>query len=164
MACSYQWSRLPSSCACGTKFNIEHALNCHRGGFVIIRHNALRDFLADAIKSTQNDVEVEPQLQPLDNEQFQHHSTLVGDNARPDIRARGFYRAGQNTYFDVQVLNPNSDTYMKISTAKVYERAEQEKMRAYIVQREDFKIGKRILCTSDIFHHWRHGKNVKHIY
>ena len=30
---------LPSHCPCGQKYDINHALNCKRGGFVIIRHN-----------------------------------------------------------------------------------------------------------------------------
>ena len=126
-----QLARLPSKCACGSDFNIEHALNCHLGGFVIIRHNALRDFIADSIKSVQNDVEIEPPLQPLDNEQFQYRSALTGENARPDIRARGFYRAAQNTYFDIRVTNPNSSSYTSMPTAKVYEKAERNKIRAY---------------------------------
>ena len=32
-------SRLPSHCACGRSFTVEHALSCSRGGFPIIRHN-----------------------------------------------------------------------------------------------------------------------------
>ena len=37
-------ARLPSNCPCGEIFTINHALNCHSGGFVIIRHNEVRDF------------------------------------------------------------------------------------------------------------------------
>ena len=35
---------LPSHCPCGQKFDANHALNCKKGGFVIIRHNTIRDF------------------------------------------------------------------------------------------------------------------------
>ena len=82
-------------------------------------------------ETVQNDVEIEPRLQELEGEQFTTLSTLTGEQARPDIRARGFYRPGQNTYFDVKVINPNSDSYTSDTTRRVFEKAEQQKMRAY---------------------------------
>ena len=42
------------------KYTINHALNCHRGGYVIIRHNAVRDFLAEQLSTVCSDVQVEP--------------------------------------------------------------------------------------------------------
>ena len=59
---------LPSKCPCGQIYNEAHALNCKKGGFVIIRHNNVRDFEANH------------------GEQI---DGLAGDNARPDIKARG---------------------------------------------------------------------------
>ena len=37
----YGWNltRLLASCECGTKFTIDHALSCRKGGFVSLRHN-----------------------------------------------------------------------------------------------------------------------------
>ena len=40
---------LPSQCPCGQKFDVNHALNCKKGGFVIIRHNNIRGFEADLL-------------------------------------------------------------------------------------------------------------------
>jgi len=122
--------RLPLQCACGAKFNINHALNCHRGGYIIIRHNAVRDYLAEMIDIVCSDVEKEPKLQTLDGEEFSR-ATLTGEQAHPDIRARGFFRAGQQAFFDVKVTNPNSESYLNIPTKKVYERAEQQKKSSY---------------------------------
>ena len=124
-------ARLPESCACGSKMTINHALNCPRGGYVIIRHNAVRDFLAEQLSGVCSDVQVEPPLQPLDGESFSRRTALTGEQARPDIRARGFYRAGQQAFFDVKMLNPNSDSYVKIPTTKVYQNAEQAKKSLY---------------------------------
>ena len=35
---------LPAMCPCGQKYNVTHALNCKKGGFVTMRHNNLRYF------------------------------------------------------------------------------------------------------------------------
>ena len=63
-----------------------------------------------------NDVYCEPLLQTLDGETFSANATLTGDNAHPDIRARGFYRPGQNSYFDIKFLNSNSESYLSSQT------------------------------------------------
>ena len=41
---------------------------------------------------------------------------------------------GQNSYFDIKFLNPNSESYLSSSTEKVYERAETQKPEAEVVQ------------------------------
>ena len=121
-------SDLPSHCPCGETFNMTHALNCKRGGFIIMRHNNIRDFEANLMKKICNDVEVEPRLQPLEGEAI---NGLEGDEARPDIRARGLWRTAQNAFFDVRVTNTNSISQQRISSEKVYEKHEMEKKRQY---------------------------------
>ena len=39
----YGWeiSKLPTTCPCGNKFDIQHSMSCKKGGFVTIRHNEL---------------------------------------------------------------------------------------------------------------------------
>ena len=44
-------------------------LNCKKGGFVIIKHDEIRNVNADLLKKVCNDIQVEPQLQPLNGEQ-----------------------------------------------------------------------------------------------
>ena len=51
-----QLSRLPSNCACGSKFDLEHALSCKKGGFVPLRHNILRNMTAKMLTETCKDV------------------------------------------------------------------------------------------------------------
>ena len=61
-------SDLPSKCVCGEKYTVCHALSCKRGGFVAQRHDGVRNLLTSLIGKVCTNVEVEPQLQPLDNE------------------------------------------------------------------------------------------------
>ena len=48
---------------------------------------------------------------PLQNLSNEIVSSLTGEGCQPDIRARGFWRDGQNAYFDVKVSNINSERY-----------------------------------------------------
>ena len=45
----YDWDvpDMPSICVCGDHFNVDHAMICKRGGFIIQRHNELRDLEAE---------------------------------------------------------------------------------------------------------------------
>ena len=65
---------LPSKCPCGEKFNVTHALNCKRGGFVNARHDNIKNF--EARKMVANDVEVEPQLQPVTGGIYQKSANM----------------------------------------------------------------------------------------
>ena len=65
---------MSSKCPCSQKYNLNHALTCKRGGFVVIRHINVRDFETNLLKTIQNDVEVEPALQKIDNEGIDGHT------------------------------------------------------------------------------------------
>ena len=56
---------LSAMCPCVKKYNVTHALDCKKGGFVTMRHNNLRDFEADMLSKIVNDVEAEPELQQV---------------------------------------------------------------------------------------------------
>ena len=119
---------LPSMCPCGHRFNLDHALNCKRGGFVIMRHNNVRDFEANLLAQVCTDVEKEPPLQPLTGE------TITGaaqDGAKPDVRARGFWRPAQNAFFDVRLTNLNAQSQAHLSTKQIFAKHEAEKKRMY---------------------------------
>ena len=61
-------SDLPSKRVCGEKYTVCHALSCKKGGFVAQRHDGVRKILTSLIGEVCTNAEVEPQLQPLDNE------------------------------------------------------------------------------------------------
>ena len=121
---------LPSKCPCDQRFDVTHAMNCKRGGFVIMRHNDIRDFEANLLKRVCNDVEIEPPLQPLGNEHLER-GAINSDSARLDVRARGFWRRGQNAFIDVRVTNPGAATQSQKSIEKILQEHEREKKRAY---------------------------------
>src|ERR1700709_425890 len=63
----YGWALLdlPVSCACGTAFSLQHALDCRLGG-MHYSDNEVRDTIAQCMREAgHNAVEIEPQLQPL---------------------------------------------------------------------------------------------------
>ena len=109
-------------------FTIDHAQSCSTGGFPTIRHSEIRDFTANLMTEVCHDVCVEPPpLQPLSGEQLPHATTNREDNARLDIKARGFWRTPQQrAYFNVRVFNPHSTSYHDIEMTACYNRHEGE--------------------------------------
>ncbi len=56
--------------------------------------------------------------------------TITTDNARLDIRARGFWSATQDAYFDVRVYHPNAPSNSSKTIKAAYKKHEDKK-RAY---------------------------------
>ena len=50
-------ANLPIFCPCGSKFDIQHSINCKKGGFVRIRQNHLRDLFAIIVSEVCKDTE-----------------------------------------------------------------------------------------------------------
>ena len=69
-------------------------MSCKKGGLVSIRQNGIRDLTANILREVSNDVELEAKLIPLIGEQLQYRSAIIGDEARLDICARGFWVRG----------------------------------------------------------------------
>ena len=130
----YNWHppRLPVQCACGHGFTINHAMDCHTGGFPSKRHNDVRDLTAKLLTEVCPGVAIEPTLQPLNGEQFVYGSANREDNARADICAQGFWgSSSQRAFFDIRICNPNAPTYYNSSLEAIYRRQEKEKCRQY---------------------------------
>ena len=88
---------------------LEHALSCPCGGFRTIRHNEIRDLLADLLTEVCPNVCTEPRLQPLSDERLDHATASTEYNARADIQAGGFWGSSQfeTALFDVRVFSLN---------------------------------------------------------
>ena len=76
-------------------------------------------------------ISTEPHLQPLSGESMTLRSAITDDGARLDIRARGFWAAAQDAYFDVRVFYPNAPSNCSGSISAAYKKHEDIKKRAY---------------------------------
>ena len=131
MLLRYGWPipDLPSKCACGQVFSVDHSQMCKVGGFIHMRHDGVRDLLAAEMKKVFNDVETEPPLAPLTGEILYPRSANTDEQARADIRARGFWNRQQCAYFDVRVFYPNAQSYRHRND--LFQTFEKEKKRKY---------------------------------
>ena len=79
----YDWDvpHMPSVFVCGDHFSVDHAMICKRSGFVIQRHNELRDLEAEMLHMVCNGVEIETVLQDITGEELntgsQHRTTCA---------------------------------------------------------------------------------------
>ena len=85
--------RIASHCPCGHPFrlSVSHAFSCSKGALSTLRHNAIRDITAQFLTEVCPSVGLEPQLQPLSGETFQHKTSRTDDQARLDIQAQNFW-------------------------------------------------------------------------
>lgn len=60
----YHWTPkcLPSTCPCGKRIDVDHAMSCMKSGFVHRRHDDVQDLFASLLKDVCHDAEVEPHL------------------------------------------------------------------------------------------------------
>ena len=126
----YGWkiADLPAFCGCGSRNGIDHTLVCKKGGYVSMRHNALRDLMGKMMEEVCKDVVIEPILLPVDENEVEGNTS---ENARLDIAARGVWRGYERTFFDVRVTHPTANSHMKKSLENLYRENEDEKKRLY---------------------------------
>ena len=115
-------SDLPSKCVCGEKYTVCHALSCQKEGFVAQRHDGVRNLLTSLIGKVCTNVEVQPQLQPLDNERFNLRSAVTSPEARLDFKAGGFWSRGVTAFFDVRITHVTSVTREKQHPQSLWSR------------------------------------------
>ena len=91
---------------------------CRRGGFIIQRHNELRDLEAEILNIVCNDVQIEPVLQEVNGEALNLGSNKSAD-ARLDVHARGsctwLLEKQRSAFFDVRICHPNAESYMDMT-------------------------------------------------
>ncbi len=133
IALRYNWyiSDIPKFCGCGGKNDIVHVLSCKKGGYVSMRHNSLRDTLANMMREAGcSDVRTEPALLPVNPNDFSSR-TNTAEGARLDISARGLQSTFERTFFDVRVSHPYAASNVTVSLKALYQRNEKEKRALY---------------------------------
>ena len=133
IALRYNWyiPDIPNFCGCGKKNSVVHTLSCHKGGYTQMRHNSLRDTMANMMREAGcTDVRTEPALLSVNPNDFQSRNN-VAEGARLDISVRGLQSAFERTFFDVRVSHPFAVSNVTVSLKALYERNETEKKALY---------------------------------
>ena len=130
----YRWNlkRTPTNCACNKPFDSDHAMQCPLGGYVIRRHNRVRDLFAKLLDSVSHGVQIEPPLQPLTGERL-HSQANKENDSRLDIAARGFWQEHEMAFFDIRVFNPFAKSHLNSNQTldAVFRKQEAQKKRSY---------------------------------
>ena len=121
---------VPRLCVCGDAYSINHCLTCRRGGFVIWRHDTIRNTIFDLVKDVCKDTRKEPALLPVGGRQLPAGSN-TSDGARSDVSALGFWRPLCRAFFDIKVFNPLALTNWTMEIPKLYTYHENLKKTGY---------------------------------
>ncbi|KAL5266795.1 hypothetical protein ACHWQZ_G003996 [Mnemiopsis leidyi] len=136
IALRYNWKikDMPAYCGCGEENEIDHSLSCKKGGYVILRHNNIRDTTAKLLEEVCYDVQIEPRLIPINGESGEVYDTARGniaENARLDVAARGVWSQYDRSFVDIRVTHPNCLSNSGKSLQEIYEKHEKEKKEFY---------------------------------
>ena len=136
---------LPSSCdGCGQSFSVRHALQCHNGGLITMRHNELRDELCDlaARAFAPSAVRDEPKINlghvadsaqaTPTNSSVQVHHHNQGDDDRGDLLVRGFWARSTDCIFDVRITDTDAKSNLSRDPRAVLTSQEKQKKKKYL--------------------------------
>ena len=73
------------------------------------------------------DTKIEPNLTPQFGEELRGRTSNNSNKASVDIKTRGFWEQGQQTFFDLWVFDPSACRYCSKSPQQCYNMNEQEK-------------------------------------
>ena len=126
----FELKDMKSKCICGKQNSGDHALSCSTGGYSILRHDSIRNLMAEICAYAGLKVEKEKLLQPCDNHNL-HFASNIAPEARMDIVANGLWLPMQSAYMDVRVFHPNAPSYIKQPMISLYKSREAAKRQAY---------------------------------
>ena len=95
------------------------------------RHDLVRNLLTSLVSEVCKNVQVEPHLQPLNNEVMNLRSATTSSDARLDVKAGGFWSRGVRAFFDVRVT----------PDAAIFKEQETQKKRKYQQRVLEVEIG-----------------------
>ena len=124
-------SNLPAKCdGCRANFTLQHALDCKKGGLVILRHNEIRDCIGELAS------QVWPQVikEPIVNEAT---ATSSDPGLRLDLGIRGVWQPQVEALFDVRVIDTDAPSHCHRAPNAILESSSQKKKRMYKKAVED---------------------------
>jgi len=130
----YTWwiPNTPIICGCGKESDLDHLLTCQLGGYVIMRHNHIRDTEAKFLKEAGcKDVVTEPTLQKVNPGDCLNPKTITADQARLDVSARGLWTPLDKTFLDIRVSHPNCLSNRTKTLEEIHQDNEDEKKDHY---------------------------------
>ena len=161
----YGWNipNTPSFCQCGKENNIDHTLSCKKGGYVGMRHNRVRDLEAALMKEVCHNVQIEPELLPIEGDGPRRGNTA--EKARLDVAGVGVWGAYEKTFLDIRIMHPNCPTYANKSIEDVYKVHEKEKKNKYNERVLQIEKGSFTPIVGSTFGGWgteadRHHKRI----
>ena len=95
-----------------------------------MRHDSLKETLAEILRENCKDDQIEPNLLPV-NGQTVNSGANVKEGARLDISAVGLWQRLEKAYIDIQVFNPNAKTNVEMGEiSKMYSNHEDKKNKS----------------------------------
>lgn len=138
-------ANVPSHCdGCGHKADLDHLLNCKKGGLVIQRHDEIKHTIADLSRIAYGDRNVRDE--PFINhghvvsnnrkEEFEkeNNGTLVINNTgdRADVSVRGVFQVGTQCSLDVRITNLDTKSQRNRDPMKALASHEKQKKTKYL--------------------------------
>ena len=109
---------------CGAMFDLQHALDCRKGGLITQRHNEVRDALGDIAALAYKDVIREPIVKEADDARAV--TALVAD-----LGVRGMRQPQTEMLIDVRVVDTDAPSHAHRTVSAVLATAGREKKRKY---------------------------------
>ena len=125
-------------------------ITCKLGGYIILRHNTVRNTIAELLSNVCTDVVIEPSLLPLTGEQLPRGSN-TSNKARLDVSCRGFWTPLDKTFMDIRVFNPNALSNVNKNIIAMYHSHVREKKTHYNQRVINIEHGTFTVYTNGVF-------------
>jgi hypothetical protein len=131
---------------CNSKMSVEHAMLCHTGGLVIVRHDVLRDQWHNlcATAMMHGWCTRKPNIFMRVARRVQKAAEMTSDSSthfpqlpavtkdQGDVSCFGFWGTGRDTIFDMRITDTDTNSYKTLAVTKVFSQQEKEKKSKYL--------------------------------